>query len=742
MNKSSLTRVCLIIIALSVSSLCVAQEQMQDSIMAQKRDSIMETWMNEAVVTADKLLYTTRPDVITYNAGADSSLVGKSSFDALRNAPLLRVERNGSVRSIGGWPIEYLVNGGHDHSLAGNIHDALETLDAKYLKRIEVRIIRGVNGQEMLQVNIVTKGRLLGYRGVVNSTLSDVQWRNGAFFFTKRNRFGVSASYHNTWRWDHDSESTEEEWRYGHKDVYHTMRKANSTGYKVDMNNIEMTLSYDISPLKQFSVFARALLKANPHTQSATDCRVTDNAESLTYRYRKESRRQTDHDAEYDVILDYEQLFGENAERGKFYAGYQFYCRPIKNHSKRVYTMLETIDPSYTKDFYNSSAKSSDDENWHTLNVLYRRKISPHQFFLEDALRYRDEQSERYEEQLYDFNPERPDYREIREERYKHWQLQNELKLGYSYSNDKISAGAGATYVFMRDCAQYPLLHNSFSSNKHLVTPYADFSYAPNRKTSISLSYGMGRQVASLGALNPYVNTDVPGQISYGNPNLKPQTHHLLSLSSNMRFGKFNLRASSSHSFARQLILQHSFLQDGILHITMDNIGRRYETVTSADVSSKATETTWIQMGAKLYYTDYARNVYYKRNNGCAFSVNAYVEQELPCNFDITASGGYNTSYVYMQGRGGQNFYYGIGLYKNFPKRRLTISAEANSFLPVYYNNTSKSSSTNFYSISHTRGFHASFQVNIRWRFGRLKAEERRTDVRIENDDIKRSYDE
>lgn len=31
MNKSSLTRVCLIIIALSVSSLCVAQEQMQDS---------------------------------------------------------------------------------------------------------------------------------------------------------------------------------------------------------------------------------------------------------------------------------------------------------------------------------------------------------------------------------------------------------------------------------------------------------------------------------------------------------------------------------------------------------------------------------------------------------------------------------------------------------------------------------------------------------------------------------------
>lgn len=123
----------------------------------------------------------------------------------------------GTVRSIGGWPIEYLVNGAHDHALSGNIHDALETLDSKYLKHIEVRITRNVNGQEILQVNIVTKGRLLGYRGMVNSTLSDAKWRNGAYLFTKRNKLGLSFSYYNTWLWDHDSKQKQEEWRYSNQ---------------------------------------------------------------------------------------------------------------------------------------------------------------------------------------------------------------------------------------------------------------------------------------------------------------------------------------------------------------------------------------------------------------------------------------------------------------------------------------------------------------------------------------------
>ncbi|MFA4182067.1 outer membrane beta-barrel protein [Xylanibacter rodentium] len=708
--------------------------------MAQSQDSIQTEWLHEMTVKGS--LYTTRPDVFIYNVSADSSLAGKNGFETLHNFPLLHVERNGTVRSIGGQPIEYLVNGTHDLSLAGNIQDALETLDSKHLKRIEARIIRNVNGQEVLQINIVTKGRLLGYRGIANTALYDDKWRNGAYLFTKRNRLGISFSYYNTWLWGHDNKRNLEEWRYENKYLYHTERETKESGYKADLNNFEMNLSYEITPLKLFSIYARALLKTDPHTKSITNCKVEDYAAVQTYRYKHEQYYKADRDAEYTVDVNYEHMFGENAERGKFFAEYEFYYRPVKTHTDGNYSLLEYTEPTYVKDFFNNKERTSRDEKWHTLNMLYRRKISSHQLFIEETMRYRDEGSRILQEQFYSFNPDMESYLKTDREEYKHWQFANSFKIGYGYIHRKISVNAGATHIFMRDSSRKPLKQNSFAKNQQMLTPYTDFAYAMNGKTSFRLAYAMGRQVPDIEALNPYVYTDVPGRKSYGNPDLKPQTTQSLSLSSNLRIGKFNLYASSTHSFAKDLILRHSFLKDDILHITMNNIGKRYENKTQATVSSKILPTTWMQMDAKFYYTSYAENDYYKHNRGCSFSVNASFEQELPHNFDISVSGGYNTPYIYMQGKGEENFYYNIGIYKSFPKRRLTVSAEANSFLPVYYNNVRESNSTGYYSVTRNRSYHASFMLSLRWRFGKLKTEERKVDEHYEHEDIKRSYDE
>lgn len=707
---------------------------------AQNQDSIKIIMLPEVAIKANRYLYKISADAFIYDVSSDSSLIGKNSFEALRNTPLLNVERNGTVRSIGGWSIEYLVNGAHDHSLSGNIQDALQTLDAKYLKRIEVRIIRNVKGEEMLQINFVTKGRLLGYRGIVSSALSDDSWRNGTYLYAKRNRVGMSFSYYNTWTWGHENRKKSEEWRYNLENLYYTNRVTKESGYKVDLNNMEMNLSYEITPLKVFSIFVRALLKINPHNNSTTDCCVENRALLQTYRYRYEQDYKADKDAEYQVSFDYEHLFGENAQRGKFYAGYEFYARPVKTHTDGVYSLLEYLEPSYIKDFYDFNEQTARHENWHTVTVLYRRKFKSHQLFAEDFIRYRDEANDVSQKQSYNYgiNP----YDKIDRSQYKHQQFANGLKLGYSYTTNKISTQAGVNYLFIRDSSEEPLLQNSFTSNQQFVTPYADFSYSANGKASARLSYSMAKQVPDIRALNPYVYTNVPGHISYGNPNLKPQTSQLLSLSSNFRIGKFNFYASSTHSFTKDLILQHSFLDGRTLHITMNNIGKRYENATKVTVSSKLTSTTWTQVETNLYYTNYAYNAYYKRNRGCTFSTNAYLEQQLPHDFDISVSGGYNTPYIYMQGKGGENFYYKLRLDKSFPKSHITVSAEANSFLPLHYVDTRTNNSMDYYCVTQNRGFHASFLLSLRWRFGKLKADERKVDERFKHEDIKRNYDE
>ena len=267
-------------------------------------------------------------------------------------------------------------------------------------------------------------------------------------------------------------------------------------------------------------------------------------------------------------------------------------------------------------------------------------------------------------------------------------------------------------------------------------------SYTPNGNASLRLSYSMGKQVPDIKALNPYIYTNVPGQVSYGNPNLKPQSNQALSLSFNVRMGKVNLFASSNHSFAKDIILQHSFLEGDIRHIAMNNIGRRYENTSKVLASSKVTPTTWMQLEASLYYTDYAATSYYSRNHGFTFSTSTYMEQELPHDIDISLGAGYNSPFIYMFGRGEENYYYNLRVDKSFQRPHITLSAEAKSFLPLYYSKTHINDFAGYYSVTRNRSLHASFLLTFRYRFGRLKADERRQNEPFDIEYIKREYDE
>jgi hypothetical protein len=71
-------------------------------MQAQEIDSVAyNKWMNDVVVTAKIPLYQTKADVMIYNVACDSSLVNKDSYEALKYAPLIIAERNGTVRAMG-----------------------------------------------------------------------------------------------------------------------------------------------------------------------------------------------------------------------------------------------------------------------------------------------------------------------------------------------------------------------------------------------------------------------------------------------------------------------------------------------------------------------------------------------------------------------------------------------------------------------------------------------------------------
>jgi hypothetical protein len=710
-------------------------------VQAQEIDSVAyNKWMNDVVVTAKIPLYQTKADVMIYNVARDSSLVDKDSYEALKYAPLIIAERNGTVRAVGDQSIEYLVNGMHDNAISGNIHDALESLPAKYLKRIEVRRERSIEGKEILQVNFVTKGRLMGYRGVVNSTLYDDRWRSGAYAFTKYKRIGMSLSYYNQWEWGHNKRTDTEEHRDGDTPLSLVNRSKKEGAYKVDMHNIELNLSYEVGPLKVFTLYGRALYKSNPRIDGTVWGLAQSASGDLTYAYRQDERYRVNNDAEYTLTFDYEQLFGEEGKNGKFYAEYEYYRRPVNAVTQENYTNLEYASTDYVSDFYDMTEHLRKYEDWHSFSLTYRRKLNGHEFYLEELLRYRNEEEDINNEALYNYRPDV--YTTVTQTQYDHRQWANLSKMGYAFSNRRLKVRAGGTYTYMHDVSKQEEIKNRFSFDQSYITPYVDANYVFSGKTSLYVSYAQGRQVPGIGALNPYVYTNVPGEVSYGNPNLKAETSHAFSVSPTLRVRKVNLYGGLTYTKSSNLILEHTFLQDNLLHRTKDNLGKRDEVKLQVNASSKCTRTTWARIGARLYYTNYRATSMYQRNDGFTFTCEGSVEQELSHNFDLSASAGYNTPWIFLQGEGGRSYYYGLRLDKSYPKQRLTVGISANIFIPVHYTKRHESYSEGYSCITYNRYYQASFQVNVSWRFGKLKAEQRETDKVIEHNDIKQSYDE
>jgi hypothetical protein len=710
-------------------------------VQAQEIDSVAyNKWVNDVVVTAKLPLYQNKSDVMIYNVSRDSSLLDKDSYEALKYTPMIIAERNGNVRSIDDSSIEYLVNGLHDNALSGNIHDALESLPAKYLKRIEVRRERTIEGKEMLQVNFVTKGRLMGYRGLITSTLHDDRWRSGAYAFTKYKRIGMSLCYYNTWTWGHNRRNNTEEHRENDAPLYTVTRNVKQGAYRTDLHSIECNLSYEVSPLKAFTLYGCAMYKSSPHSDATTLSSAQSADGLMTYAYRQDERYRVSKDAEYTVTFDYEWLFGEEGKNGKFYAEYEYYRRPVNAVTQETYTDLEYSNPDYVSGFYDMTEYLRKYENWHSFSLYFRRKLGGHELFVEELLRYRNEEEDINKVASYNYRPDA--YTETTPTQYDHDQLAYLNKMGYAFSNRRLKVSAGGTYAFMHDISKQAELHNRFSFSQQYITPYISANIVLPGSASLYLSYGQGRQVPSIGALNPYVYTNVPGEVSYGNPNLKTETSHAFSLSPSLRVRKVNLYGSLAYTKSSNLILEHTFLQDNLLHRTKDNLGKRDELKLLVNASSKCTRTTWARIGMRLFYTNYRATSMYQRNDGFTFTCEGSVEQELPHNFDLSVNGGYNTPWIFLQGEGGRSYYYGLRLDKSFPRRRITIGVEANSFIPVHYTKRHETRSEGYSSITYNQYYQANFQVSVSWRFGKLKAQVRETDKVIDHNDIKQDFSE
>ena len=113
----------------------------------------------------------------------------------------------------------------------------------------------------------------------------------------------------------------------------------------------------------------------------------------------------------------------------------------------------------------------------------------------------------------------------------------------------------------------------------------ASATWAINEHNSIRLSYRLSNTAPGVAYLNPYnISTDSL-VVAIGNPNLKPQMLHNVSLSYTLNVGKLYLTPGAYYKYICDMIENYGYTEKGIYYSTYANTGHFSQASAGVDVS-------------------------------------------------------------------------------------------------------------------------------------------------------------
>ncbi len=161
----------------------------------------------------------------------------------------------------------------------------------------------------------------------------------------------------------------------------------------------------------------------------------------------------------------------------------------------------------------------------------------------------------------------------------------------YSLRLKKSSFRIGARVEYTDVNGDFTSSNTKVKQNYTNLLPNIQFTNRVSPITTLVFGYTKRLQRPYIWDLNPFVNNNDSLNISYGNPNLGPQTIH--ALSGQVRFSKGNTFAGINleGSYSDNKILQYSSFdpQTGVTSTTSLNIGEEFQSSLNLDFSTKIT---------------------------------------------------------------------------------------------------------------------------------------------------------
>lgn len=668
----------------------------------------------EVTVTATRPLVEQKDDRLIYNVEDDPAAKAESASDILRKTPYVNVDGDGAIQVNGQSNFRVLLDGRETALFSQNVKEALKAFPGATISRIEVITspsakydAEGVGGI----INIITKKKLAGYNGTVNSSINSIGNKSaGLNMALKAGRLGVTGMY--SLMSNSGLPSRQMAVTTPFQPIAFARRQVGGEREtELFFHQGSLELSYDLDSTNTLVVYGNMGRHSNEQLNQYTIQTLFANGTSDTDPYLLESNfampthgfgadfiRKYKGKPQKELTFRFQGLYNTNRSFTNSQQGLGAFDRFLLNNSEafnREYTaQLDFIEPLNKTTRIETGVKTilrkafADFESRVKFN-----KAEPYGIDPANSNRFN------YDQNVYG---------------------------GYVSLNKTFKALTARIGLRL----EHTTVDGDFTSTRTTVRQrYTNFipnllltkQFSKTVNSNLTYTFRLGRP--PINSLNPFVNNSDSLNISFGNPNLGPQYIH--SFAWQVRFFKGNkfISLQTGYNFANNLIIQNPSFDPatGVTSITGANAGQIRE-ITLGFVSNLPVSTKWnFALNASGRLARMRNSLQTSWSGTTAGNVNGNITFKASPLFTITSNNGYFVPLRTPNNTFPDNYFYGLNFgYKLF-KQKLTVSANLTNFFEEERRLTFLTENQNFITENTNHILFRNFGLSLNYSFGRLK---------------------
>lgn len=686
--------------------------------------------LKEVVVTAQRPMIEQSDDKIVFNVEDDPTNKTETAIDILRKTPFITVDGEDNIKINGKSNFKVLLNGRETSMFARNVREALRGFPGAIISKIEVITTpsakydgEGVGGL----INIITRKKVIGYNGTL-STFSRSSDKINNFSLNGNAKFGIFglSVFYNKGFADPVLQRNTNVTTPTVKDVY-SRRTLDGDQYASSgwsFGNIE--LSMELDTLNTISLYTNIDSYSGKTKSNQTITTDFISLPSTTSYYVLTNKN---NNPGVNIGSDYIRRFKNNKER-------EFSLRFLGEFGKSDAELNSYQDnPGTDRYLINNSYSTNNQYTIQADNAIPLKKSGRLEAGAKAILRRASSDFQsliKYNEtDDYKTNLANTDY-------FKYQQDVVSIYSLYSLKLKKSTFRFGARMEYTKVDGNFISSNTKVTQDYATFLPNVQFTNRINTITTMVLTYTKRLQRPYIWDLNPFVYNNDSLNISFGNPDLGPQTSH--ALSGQLRFSKGNTFAGINveGSYSDNKILQYASFdpQTGITKTTSLNIGEEVQLSLGANFSTKITPKWQLFINGTIRHITVKNNSDpTQRNSGIGVNFNFNSSYKFSDKFNLSTYIGLWRDAQSIQTTYPFSPWHNIAANYKIFKNKVNISLRAVNYYEKYRYFETITKDRNFYNSNTTRQIRRAVVLALTWNFGKL-TENVSKKKGVSNDDI------